>query len=119
MYGHGTMVAGIVVTAVGAEPAIAHPSVPTPPAWAVVILGGPALFLIGRQLFEHTIFGRVSWTRPTGVLALAAFAPVTLRLFPLAATAATAILAGIAIADAVRDRGGPTEPPSPPVRDPS
>jgi low temperature requirement protein LtrA len=114
------MVAGIVVTAVGAELVIAHPSVSTPPAWAVVILGGPALFLIGRALFEYTIFARVSWTQPIGVLALAALTPVTLRLSPLlGATAATAILAGIAIADAVRDRGGRTEPPSPPVRDQS
>jgi low temperature requirement protein LtrA len=118
IYIHGTMVAGIVVTAVGAQLVIAHPSGRTPPAWAVVILGGPVLFLAGRAVFEYTIFTRVSLTRPIGVLALAALTPVTLLASPLlAAIAATAVLAGIAVADAARDRdrdrGRTAEPPSP------
>jgi low temperature requirement protein LtrA len=114
IYVHATMVAGVVVTAVGAQLVIAHPFVRTPPGWAVVILGGPALFLAGRALFEYTIFARVSWTRPTGVLALAALTPVTLPLSPLiAATAGAAVLAGVATAEATRERGHSAGPPSP------
>ncbi|GAA4563848.1 low temperature requirement protein A [Micromonospora coerulea] len=114
-YAHLVMVAGVVVTAVGAELVIAHPSGQTQPAWIAVILGGPALFLAGRARFEYAVFTRVSRDRPIGLLALAALAPVMLLVPPLmAALAATAVLAGIAISDATRARGHPPEPPSPP-----
>jgi low temperature requirement protein LtrA len=115
VYAHLTMVAGIVVTAVGQELVIAHPLGHTRAAWATVFLGGPALFLAGRALLEYAVFARVSRDRPIGLLALAAAAPVTLHLpGVLAATAATAVLTGIAIADAARARRRPPERPSPP-----
>jgi low temperature requirement protein LtrA len=114
-YSHLIMVAGIVVTAVGQELVITHPLGHTRLAWIAVILGGPALFLAGRAIFEYAVFARVSRDRPIGLLALAVAAPVTLLLPPLlAAIAATAVLAGIAIADAARAREQPPEPPSPP-----
>ena len=112
---HLIMVAGIVVTAVGQELVIAHPLAHTRPAWTTVILGGPALFLAGRALFEYATFARVSRDRPIGLLVLAAMTPVMLHLPPLLpAIAATAVLAGIAVADANRARRHPPEPPSPP-----
>ncbi|GAA4574377.1 low temperature requirement protein A [Micromonospora coerulea] len=115
IYSHVVMVAGIVVTAVGQELVIAHPLAHSRSAWTAVILGGPALFLTGRAIFEYATFARVSRDRPIGLLLLAAAAPVMLHLPPLlAATAATAVLAGIAIADASRARRHPSEPPSPP-----
>jgi low temperature requirement protein LtrA len=114
-YSHLIMVAGIVVTAVGQELVIAHPFGQTRPAWTAVILGGPALFLAGRAIFEYAVFARVSRDRPIGLLVLAAAAPATLHLPPLfAAIAATAVLAGVAIADASRARRQPPEAPSPP-----
>jgi low temperature requirement protein LtrA len=115
VYSHLVMVAGIMVTAVGQELVITHPRGHSQPAWTAVILGGPALFLAGRSFFEYAVFTRVSRDRPIGLLVLAAAAPVMLHLPPLlAATAATAVLAGIAIADAGRARKHPAEPPSPP-----
>ncbi|PWR10883.1 low temperature requirement protein A [Micromonospora acroterricola] len=114
-YAHLVMVAGVVVTAVGAELVIAHPSGHPQTAWTAVILGGPALFLVGRARFEYAVFGRVSRDRPIGLLALAALAPVMLLVPPLlAALAASAVLAGVAISDTVHQRGRPPEPPSPP-----
>jgi low temperature requirement protein LtrA len=114
-YSHLIMVAGIVVTAVGQEIVLAHPLAHTRLAWTAVILGGPALFLAGRALFEYAVFARVSRDRPIGLLVLAVAVPVMLLLPPLlAAIAATAVLAGIAIADAARARRHPPEPPSPP-----
>ncbi|MFG3599914.1 low temperature requirement protein A [Micromonospora chersina] len=114
-YAHMAMVAGVVVAAVGAELVIAHPLGHTPPAWIAVILGGPGLYLAGRARFEHAVFGRVSRSRPIGVLALAALAPAMLLLPPVAvATTAALVLTGIAISDAARARGRPPEPPSPP-----
>jgi low temperature requirement protein LtrA len=119
-YIHLAMVAGIVFTAVGNELVITHPSGRTATALAVVILGGPALFLAGRAGFEYIVFARVSRNRPIGVLVLAALTPVALHVPPLvAAAAATAVLAGCAIADAARARRRPTELPMPAARGPS
>lgn len=114
-YSHLVMIAAIIVIAVGVELVIAHPSGRTAPAWALVILAGPALYLIGRTGFEYSVFSRVSLDLPIGVLALAALTPIALLVSPLlAATAATAALAGIAIVDAARNRSRhPAEPPSP------
>jgi low temperature requirement protein LtrA len=114
VYAHLLMVAGVVVTAVGQEVVIAHPLGRARPAEIAVMLGGPALFLAGRALFEYGVFARVSWDRPVGLLLLAAAAPVMPHLPPLAAaTSAATVLAGVAAVDAYRARGRPAEAPSP------
>jgi low temperature requirement protein LtrA len=116
VYAHLTIVFSIVVTAVGNQLVITHPSGRTPLAWAVVVLGGPALFLVARAGFEYTVFARVSWHRPVGVLLLAALTPLMHLASPLlAAVTAAAVLAGIAITDASRARRYPSEQPSPPT----
>jgi low temperature requirement protein LtrA len=114
VYSYPVMVAGIVVTAVGQELVIIHPLAQTRSAWTAAILGGPALFLAGRAGFEYAVFARVSRDRPIGLFVLTASAPLTLFLPSLlAATTASAVLAGVAIADARHARGRPPEPPSP------
>ena len=115
IYAHVIMIAGIVSIAVGAELVIQHPLEHTPPAWTAVIIGGPALFLAGRATFEYAVFGRLSRHRLVGALTLAAISPA-MRPAPAlaAATAAALILAGVAVADAVRTPQLPSEPPSPP-----
>jgi low temperature requirement protein LtrA len=113
-YSHLVMVAGIIVTAVGDELVITHPSGRTPLAWGLVILGGPALFLVGRVAFNYAVFAPVSLDRPIGVLALAALIPIALLVSPLqTAIAATAILAVVVIADVAGARRHPAQPPSP------
>ncbi|WBB69552.1 low temperature requirement protein A [Micromonospora sp. WMMD812] len=115
MYAHPVMVAGIIAISVGDELVIEHPFGHTPPAWVAVILGGPALFLAGRTIFEYAVFGRVSRIRVAGVLVLAAISPTMIFLPPVfVAAAAALVLAGIAVSDAARARGRPLEPPSPP-----
>ncbi|NYF57976.1 low temperature requirement protein A [Micromonospora purpureochromogenes] len=115
IYSHVIMVAGMVVVAVGDELVIQHPLGHTDPAWLPVILGGPALFLAGRAIFEYAVFGRVSLPRVIGALALVALTPAMRPMPPLAvATAAALVLAGVAVADAARTRRLPSEPPSPP-----
>jgi low temperature requirement protein LtrA len=117
---HLVMVAGLVATAVGDELVIVHPPSRTPLPWAVVILGGPALFLVGRGGSEYLVFGRVSADRIIGVLVLAALTLVALHVEPLATdTAATLVLAGVAVTDARRDRRHPAELPAPPASGPS
>ncbi|MEV0721894.1 low temperature requirement protein A [Micromonospora purpureochromogenes] len=109
---HLLMVAGIVVTAVGDELLVAHPFGHTQPSSIAVILGGPALFILGRVAFEYAVFRHVSRDRPIGLLVLAAMAPATLLGPPLlAGLAATAVLAGIAVADVVRNWERQPAPP--------
>ncbi|WP_307849157.1 low temperature requirement protein A [Micromonospora sp. U56] len=114
-YTHLTLVAGVVTTAAGFELVLHEPLGHTPPSWAAVILGGPALFLVGRSAFEYEVFSRVSVSRPGGLLALLTLAPAVLFLPPLfAAAGAMVVLAGVAVADTLRSRGKPPETPSPP-----
>jgi low temperature requirement protein LtrA len=56
-YAHIPIVAGIVLTAVGAERSIAHPADPANLAEAASVLGGVALFLAGNGWFKR-ISGR-------------------------------------------------------------
>ena len=115
VYSHMIMSAGIVAIAVADELVIAHPLGHADPAWVAIILGGPALFLAGRATFEYAVFGRVSAPRVIGTLALLALTPAMRPAPPLAvATTAALILAGVAVADALRTRRLPSEQPSPP-----
>ena len=109
---HLVMVAGIVLTAVGAEIVITHPFGPTRPAWIAIVLGGPGLFLVGRAIFEYAVLARVSRNRWIGLLVLAALTPLTLHTPPLiVALAACAVLTGVAARDAARARGRPSATP--------
>jgi low temperature requirement protein LtrA len=115
IYSHAIMVAGVVAIAVGGELVIQHPFGHPDVAWIFVILGGPALFLVGRAIFEYVVFGRVSRSRLIGVLVLVAIVPAMRLVPPLAvATAAALVLGGVAVADAARSRRLPAERPSPP-----
>jgi low temperature requirement protein LtrA len=92
-YVHILPIAGIIVTAVADEWAIAHPTGHTDVKTALAVVGGPALFLLGVLLFKLAIFRKVSPSRLTGLILLAALAPFSLMLPPLGLTAAaTAIL---------------------------
>jgi low temperature requirement protein LtrA len=68
---HLLMIKGVFVAGVGFDLFIVEPLARPEPRWLVVILGGPALFLVGRALFELQVFGRISRSRLAGLLALA------------------------------------------------
>jgi low temperature requirement protein LtrA len=124
IYAHAVMAAGVVTIAVGDELVIRHPYGHAAPAWIVVTLAGPALFLAGRSTFEYAVFGRVSRPRVIGALILLAVTPAATLVPPLAVATTAAIilacvvafiLAGVAVSDAVRTRRFPSESPSPPA----
>ena len=97
-YWHLPMVAGIIVTAVGDELVIAHPTGHTDVATVATVLGGPALFLAGHALFKYTLFGAVSVPRLVAIALLGAFVPVALSLPPLiVAIVATLVVVGVAV----------------------
>jgi low temperature requirement protein LtrA len=107
---HPVMVAGIIVAAAGDEKILAYPSAvaSAPSAW--LILGGPALFVLGHAAFKYTLWKVIPWSRLGGVAALALLA-ATVPVLPevaLAACAAT-VVAAIAVADRVTVRAKPAE----------
>ncbi|WP_328852211.1 low temperature requirement protein A [Micromonospora globbae] len=98
-YVHLVMIAGLVVTAAGAELSIAHPTDTNDKRAALVILGGPALFLIGRILFSLAIHRRLSWPRVIALFLLAGAAAI-LRLPLLAVSAvSTAVVLVVVVLD--------------------
>ncbi|MFG2101000.1 low temperature requirement protein A [Micromonospora echinaurantiaca] len=113
---HVLMVLGSLGVAAGSKIALAHPGGHTRPAWLAVILGGPAVFLLGRAQLERIVFNRVSRRRMVGIGTLFLLAPPLVLAPPLlAATTAVAVLLGIAVADARHAAGRPPEAPSPAV----
>ncbi|MFF0149784.1 hypothetical protein [Micromonospora sp. NPDC005203] len=69
---------------------------------AVVILGGPTLFLLGRTLFSVAIHRRLSWPRVAALFVMSGAAAV-LRL-PLLAVSAVAT--GVVLTVVVLDHAG-------------
>jgi len=97
-YAHIPVVAGIIVTAAGDELALAHPMghAETPAIW--LILGGPALFLVGGLWFKHAVFKVISAPRAGGLalLGLTAFAAPYLTPLALSAAATAALVTAAA-----------------------
>lgn len=112
---HLVMVAGIVGAAVTSHLVVSRPFGETPPSWAAVILGGPALYLVGRGVLDFTVFGRISRSRLAGLVLLACVAPTVPLLPPVAvALLAMVVLLLIAVANLVSTRRH-ARTPSPPM----
>jgi low temperature requirement protein LtrA len=83
------IVAGIIVTAVGDELSLMHPTGHVSPETALVLIGGPLLFMIGGLLARLAVFERWAVSRIVGVVALAALWFVVPMTTPLGLAAMT------------------------------
>jgi low temperature requirement protein LtrA len=102
---HIPIVAGIIVAAAGDEIAIAHPLQEVSAGEAALILGGPALYLVGHSLFKLALWGHLSPSRAAGVLALGALLPVAVMSSALVLIiAATFVLIGVVVWDLLIER---------------
>jgi low temperature requirement protein LtrA len=102
---HVPIVAGIIVAAAGDEIAIAHPGNEVSTGEAALILGGPALYLVGHSLFKLAVWGHLSPSRAAGVLALGALVPVAVMSSALVLiVAATLVLIGVIAWDLAIER---------------
>jgi low temperature requirement protein LtrA len=91
------LVAGIVVSAVGDEIVLSHPDGHMETAAALVLTGGPALFLVGAVLFKLAVFKYWSIPRLCGLAATVALYPLATGMTPLLlSTATTAIMVALA-----------------------
>ncbi len=97
-YFHIPIVAGIVVCAVADEITIAHPGGAMHLPEALVLLGGPALYLAGNLLFKRASAQHYPLSHLVGLGLLLMLAPLALRMTPLAlGTATTAVLVTVAV----------------------
>ena len=103
-YLHMPIVAGIILSAVGDALVIEHPSTATSAAGLVTIVGGPALYLLGHNLFRLRMIGSISPKRLAATVALVA-AGVALSAMPaLVPLAATVVILGALAVSELHDR---------------
>jgi low temperature requirement protein LtrA len=88
-YLHLPIVAGIIATAVGANLLIADPGEPQHGVGLAMMLGGPALYLLGDNLFQRRLTSKANAKRLT-------VAGLLILLFPLASHVA-ALLLGVIV----------------------
>ncbi len=97
-YLHIPIVAGVVLSAVGAERAIAHPGDPATLAEGASIIGGLALFLLGNGLFKRASAKWFPLSHWAGLaLCVAAFAAGPWTTLVVQNIAAAAILIVVAV----------------------
>ncbi|MGH8775841.1 MAG: low temperature requirement protein A [Jiangellaceae bacterium] len=102
-YLHIPIIAGIILTAVGDELVIAHPTEQLHVAGALVALGGPALYLIGLIAFGACIGGARRWPRAVGVLVLLAAIPFAADARGLLVVGlTTALLTALVVTEQIR-----------------
>jgi low temperature requirement protein LtrA len=97
-YFHIPIIAGIVVCAVADEITIAHPAGHTSLADALVLLGGPMLYLAGNVFFKRASAKYYPLSHLVGLILLAILAPFALLLPPLGlGVGTTVILIAVAV----------------------
>ena len=105
-YLHVLLVAGIIVAAVGDELVLAHPTGHTEVGMAAVLLGGPALYLLGNLLFKRATADRPALSHLVGLGLLALLVPVSSGLQPLVLGALTTlVLVVVAVWETLSLRG--------------
>ena len=114
-YLHVVLIAGIIGWAVGDELVIAHPTDVLPAAEVVVLVAGPAIYLVGHVLFRLRMAGTLSRKRLAGALgcvAVGGLGPVApgIVLAALLVAVLVAVIAAERIAEARRRRRGELSP---------
>ena len=91
-YLHLLLVAGIIVVAVGDELVLAHPHGHTDAKTAAVLIGGPALYLLGNLLFKCISANRFALSHQVGLGLLLLLIPAAHVLSPLVLSGATTLV---------------------------
>jgi low temperature requirement protein LtrA len=113
-YLHAVLVAGVILSAVGDELVIAHPTDELSHAELAAVVGGPALYLLGHVAFRLRMAGSVSWRRLGGALGCVAVGVVGLAVSALAVQALlVAVLVAVLVLEQLagarrRRRGEPS-----------
>lgn len=113
-YLHIPIIAGVIVTAVGDDLLLAHPNDALSHVGVAVMLGGPALYLLGDNLFRLRMIGSINGGRLLTMVLLIACVPLGTHVSALALAAiAAALLSGVALRE--QRRGGVVARPAAPL----
>jgi low temperature requirement protein LtrA len=97
-YIHVLLVAGIIVTAVGNDLSIDNPYGHVATTNAVVILGGPTIYIIGNAIYKRVIHGNIPLSHMVGMAALVLATPFAfltdLLIISIVTTLILAVVAG-------------------------
>ena len=97
-YLHLPIIAGIIATAVGANLVIAEPGDPQHGVGLAMLLGGPALFLLGENLFQRKLTSRTNTKRLAVAALLVLLVPLAGNIAALLVIAiVTTLLAALAV----------------------
>lgn len=91
-YFHMPIVAGIIISAVGDELVLAHPSGHTDLKTILSLIGGPLLFLVGTILFKWTIHGGWQLSHLVGIVALLVLGAAGHEVSPLWLTSLATVI---------------------------
>jgi low temperature requirement protein LtrA len=91
-YLHVPIVAGIIAVAAGDDLLIAKPGHALQGVGLAMVLGGPALYLVGESMFRMRVTGAASTQRLAVAAILVLFAPIGVRVSALALSALVAAL---------------------------
>lgn len=75
-YVHVVLVGAIIVCAVANELVIAHPDGPISNVTAVVLILGPAIYLLANALYKRLVYRRFPLSHLVGLIALAVLTPI-------------------------------------------
>ena len=108
-YLHILIVAGIIVAAVGDDLALHHPGNHNDIGTAVVLIGGPALYLLGNMLFKRLSAPYMPLSHMVGLAMLGLLIPAIPITTPLLlSSATTAVLIVVAAWESISLRGNRT-----------
>ena len=75
-YIHAILIGGVIATAVGNDLVLAHPHDPLKTAYVVILVAGPAIYLLGSAIYKKAVYGVVPASHMVGVAALVLLVPV-------------------------------------------
>ncbi|MFJ2986758.1 low temperature requirement protein A [Collimonas sp. NPDC087041] len=110
-YTHVIIVAGVIITAVGNELAIAHPPGHIDTKALAVLVGGPMTYLFGNGIYKTVVYRRFPFSHMIGLALLAILIPFAYRTDLLMISGLTTlVLLLVAIQESVsRRRNRPNE----------
>lgn len=101
-YIHVILIAGIIASAVADDLVIGHGDHHVELKYLAVLLGGPAIYLLGNALFKRVVHGRFPASHAVGLLLLALLIPVVGHLsIAIAGTCTTLVVIVVACWDSV------------------
>ncbi len=79
-YLHAILVFGIIAMAIGNDLVLAHPHAAVKTAYALVLSGGPAVYLLGSAIYKKMVHGVVPVSHIIGAILLAVLIPIALHV---------------------------------------